>query len=319
MKSDLMSDPTILEKPYTATSGWGVLIATLAALGIAIAMFVVGCANENGFLVVPSLLLFVAAIVGGCGLVAIQPNSSRVLLLFGDYRGTLKESGFYWVNPFFSKKKVSLRIRNFETGATSTPEQKNANGVVVQKKGRTSGRPSKVNDRDGNPIDISAVVVWKVVDTAEALFEVDDYEDFVRVQSEAALRNLATRHPYDSEDHEVSLRGSTTEISEQLQHDIQERLHKAGVKVIEARISHLAYSQEIAAAMLQRQQAGAVVAARTKIVDGAVGMVKMALDQLSEEKIVELDDKSRAQMVSNLLVVLCSDRHAQPVVNAGEA
>lgn len=320
MKKDLTNNgPTILEKPYRGVSGWGVLVATVAAMGISIAMFIAGCANESGLLIIPALLIFGAALVTSCGLVAIQPNNSRVLLLFGDYQGTLKESGFYWVNPFFSKKKVSLRIRNFETGATTTPEQKDAHGKVIQKRGRTAGRPSKVNDRDGNPIDISAVVVWKVVDTAEALFEVDDYEDFVRVQSEAALRNLATRHPYDSEDHEISLRGSTTEVSEQLEHDIQERLHKAGVKVIEARISHLAYSQEIAAAMLQRQQASAVVAARTKIVDGAVGMVKMALDQLSDEKIVELDDKSRAQMVSNLLVVLCSDRHAQPVINAGDA
>ena len=265
----------------------------------------------------PRILIVFGSIIGGVGLVAIQPNSARVLLLFGDYQGTLKESGFYWVNPFLTKKRISLRIRNFETGAIHTAEKKDAAGTIVTQKSRTAGRPSKVNDRDGNPIDISAIVVWKVVDTAEALFEVDDYEDFVRVQSEAALRVLATRHPYDSEDHEVSLRGSTTEISEQLEHDIQERLHNAGVRVIEARISHLAYSQEIAAAMLQRQQASAVVAARSKIVEGAVGMVKMALDQLSGEKIVELDDKSRAHMVSNLLVVLCSDRHAQPVVNAG--
>ena len=216
-------------------------------------------------------------------------------------------------------RKISLRIRNFETGSIHTPEKKDAAGTVITQRSRTAGRPSKVNDRDGNPIDISAIVVWKVVDTAEAMFEVNDYEDFVRVQSEAALRVLATRHPYDSEDHVVSLRGSTTEISDQLKHDIQERLHKAGVQVIEARISHLAYSQEIAAAMLQRQQASAVVAARSRIVEGAVGMVKMALDQLSGEKIVELDDRSRAQMVSNLLVVLCSDRHAQPVVNAGDS
>jgi regulator of protease activity HflC (stomatin/prohibitin superfamily) len=187
----------------------------------------------------------------------------------------------------------------------------------VSQKSRTASRPSKVNDRDGNPIEISAVVVWKVVDTAEALFEVDDYQDFVRVQSESALRNLATRHPYDSEDHEVSLRGNTSEIAEQLEHDIQERLHRAGVKVIEARISHLAYAQEIAAAMLQRQQASAVVAARSKIVEGAVGMVEMALNQLSEQSIVELDDERRAAMVSNLLVVLCSDRHTQPVINTG--
>ncbi len=319
MKSDLIGKPTIVEKPYKAQSGWGMLGLLVGGLAFAVLMFVIGCTAETLLIIIPSALLFFGVLLGFCGLVAIQPNSSRVLLLFGDYQGTLKDSGFYWVNPFFSKKKVSLRIRNFETGSTVTPEKKDAAGQVVAQKMRTAGRPSKVNDRDGNPIDISAVVVWKVVDTAEALFEVDDYEDFVRVQSEAALRNLATRHPYDSEDHEISLRGSTTEVSEQLEHDIQERLHKAGVQVIEARISHLAYSQEIAAAMLQRQQASAVVAARTRIVDGAVGMVKMALDQLSEENIVELDDKSRAQMVSNLLVVLCSDRHAQPVVNAGDA
>jgi regulator of protease activity HflC (stomatin/prohibitin superfamily) len=174
-----------------------------------------------------------------------------------------------------------------------------------------------VNDRDGNPVDISAVVVWRVVDTAEAIFEVDDYEDYVAIQSEAALRVLASRHPYDSEDHEVSLRGNTTEVSEQLKGDIQERLGRAGVEVIEARISYLAYAQEIAAAMLQRQQAAAVVAARTKIVEGAVGMVQMALDHLKRDQIVELDDERRAQMVSNLLVVLCSDRHTQPVVNTG--
>jgi regulator of protease activity HflC (stomatin/prohibitin superfamily) len=251
------------------------------------------------------------------GFQAIAPNQARVLLLFGKYKGSALESGFFWVNPFFSKKKISLRIRNFETGSIHTPEQKDASGKVVQAKSRTAGRPSKVNDRDGNPIEISAVVVWRVVNTAEAMFEVDDYEDFVAVQSEAALRNLASRHPYDSEDHELSLRGSTAEVCEQLEHDIQERLDKAGVNVIEARISHLAYSPEIAAAMLQRQQAQAVVAARTKIVEGAVGMVQMALDRLAAENVVELDGERRAAMVSNLLVVLCSDRHTQPVVNTG--
>ena len=319
MKSDLLNEPSILEKPYNGMSGWGMLFGALGALLFASILFMFGIDSENGILVFAGILIFLAALLSMGGLVAIQPNSARVLLLFGDYKGTLKESGFYWVNPFFSKKKISLRIRNFETGSIHTPEKKDAAGTVITQRSRTAGRPSKVNDRDGNPIDISAIVVWKVVDTAEAMFEVNDYEDFVRVQSEAALRVLATRHPYDSEDHEVSLRGSTTEISDQLKHDIQERLHKAGVQVIEARISHLAYSQEIAAAMLQRQQASAVVAARSRIVEGAVGMVKMALDQLSGEKIVELDDRSRAQMVSNLLVVLCSDRHAQPVVNAGDS
>jgi regulator of protease activity HflC (stomatin/prohibitin superfamily) len=189
----------------------------------------------------------------------------------------------------------------------------------VQHKSRSAGRPSKVNDRDGNPIEISAVVVWRVVNTAEALFEVDDYEDFVAVQSEAALRNLASRHPYDSHDDEISLRGNTPDICDQLQHDIQERLSTAGVEVIEARISHLAYAPEIAAAMLQRQQAQAVVAARTKIVEGAVGMVEMALDHLAKDNVIALDEKQKATMVSNLLVVLCSDRHTQPVVNTGSS
>lgn len=307
---------SIQEKPYRPSSGWRVLLFVIGTfLSLPILIFF-GAVNFP-----PSLFLFaalgIAAFVCLFGFLAVQPNDARVLLLFGDYQGTVSESGFYWVNPFLSKKKVSLRVRNFETGSTNVAEKKNEAGVVLQQKSRTSGRPSKVNDRDGNPIEISAVVVWKVVNTAEALFEVDDYEDFVGVQSESALRSLASRYPYDSEDHEFSLRGSTDEICEQLKRDIQDRLERAGVEVIEARISHLAYAPEIAAAMLQRQQAGAVVAARTKIVEGAVGMVQQALEHLSRDKIVELDDERRAAMVSNLLVVLCSDRHAQPVVNTG--
>ena len=264
-------------------------------------------------------LSIISAIVATCGFQAVPPNGSRVLLLFGEYKGTLRTSGFYWVNPFYSKKKVSLRVRNFETGSSTSPEQKNKEGVVTKPKSRTAGKPSKVNDRDGNPVEISAVVVWKVVDTAEAMFEVDDYENYVEVQSEAALRSLATRYPYDSheDESEVSLRGSTDEISDQLRHDIEARLEKAGVHVLEARISHLAYAPEIAAAMLQRQQAGAVVAARTRIVDGAVGMVEMALDHLNREDIVDLTDEQRAALVSNLLVVLCGDRHTQPVIQTG--
>ena len=314
----------VAEKTYRPITGW---IPLAACLGLLIAgpwLFILGLIGLNRYqggdsliFVVVGILLFLLGFLFLFGFMAIAPNQARVLLLFGKYKGSALESGFFWVNPFFSKKKISLRIRNFETGAIHTPEQKDAAGKVLQAKSRSAGRPSKVNDRDGNPIDISAVVVWRVVNTAEALFEVDDYEDFVAVQSEAALRNLASRHPYDSEDHEVSLRGSTAEVSDQLKDDIQERLDKAGVDVIEARISHLAYSPEIAAAMLQRQQAQAVVAARTKIVEGAVGMVQMALAHLAEEKIVELDDERRAAMVSNLLVVLCSDRHTQPVVNTG--
>lgn len=305
-------------------SGWTPLALQLIGFVAAIGMLIATIANADELgepltpiLVIISLLLMLVIILLMAGLKAVAPNEARVVTLFGVYKGSIIQSGFYWVNPFYSCKKISLRVRNFETGSVANPEQKDATGKVITPRTRSHGRPSKVNDRDGNPVEISAVVVWKVVDTAEASFEVDDYEDFVAVQSEAALRGLATRYPYDSEDHEVSLRGSTQEISQQLQEDIQERLHKAGVQVLEARISHLAYSAEIAAAMLQRQQAQAVVAARTKIVEGAVSMVQMALDQLSEQKIVELDDERRAAMVSNLLVVLCSDKHTQPVVNTG--
>jgi regulator of protease activity HflC (stomatin/prohibitin superfamily) len=228
------------------------------------------------------------------GFFMVAPNEARVLQLFGDYVGTAREPGLRWANPFYSKRKVSVRVRNFETGKL------------------------KVNDNRGNPIDVGAVVVWRVVDTAEAVFMVDDFENFVHVQSEAALRSLATGYPYDAHDeHEVSLSGNTAGISERLRDEIQERLEKAGVEVIEARISHLAYASEIAAAMLQRQQASAVVAARQKIVEGAVGMVEMALEMLSSKQILELDNERRAAMVSNLLVVLCSDRHTQPVVNTG--
>ncbi|MBL8853879.1 MAG: SPFH domain-containing protein [Planctomycetaceae bacterium] len=252
-----------------------------------------------------------------CGLQAIAPNESRVYLLFGRYVGSTRATGFFWVNPFFSKKKISLRVRNFETGSITTPETKDPTGKVLTHKSRSAGRPSKVNDKDGNPIEISAVVVWKVVNTAEAMFEVDDYEDYVAVQSEAALRGLAMRHPYDSEDHEMSLRGNPTEVAEQLKGDIQDRFEKAGVEVIEARISHIAYAPEIAAVMLQRQQAQAVVAARSKIVEGAVGMVHSALERLGKDEIIHLDEERRAAMVCNLLVVLCGHGPAQPVINAG--
>ena len=314
----------VAEKTYNPISGWFPLIIVIALALCGPFLFITGAVGigypggaEFVLRMVFGVILFVTAFIALFGFMAIAPNQARVLLLFGAYKGSVLKSGFFWVNPFFSKKKISLRIRNFETGSTSTPEQKSEAGKVLQKAGRTHGRPSKVNDRDGNPIEISAVVVWRVVNTAEALFEVDDFEDFVEVQSESALRNLASRHPYDSHDHEVSLRGNPDDVCDQLESDIQERLDKAGVEVIESRISHLAYAPEIAAAMLQRQQAQAVVAARTKIVEGAVGMVEMALDQLAEQHIVELDDERRAAMVSNLLVVLCSDRHTQPVVNTG--
>ncbi len=312
------------ERTMRPVSGWGPLVILLGMMIFGVLMIIIAAnaapsvgTGLAAMTIIASVIIFLSGFVGLAGLLAIAPNEARVLLLFGEYKGSVRESGFFWVNPFYSKKKISLRVRNFETGSTSTPQQKDAAGNVLVQRTRTRGTPSKVNDLDGNPIDISAVVVWKVVNTAEALFEVDDYEDYVEVQSEAALRILASRYPYDSHDHEISLRGSPVEVCEELKKDIQERLGKAGVEVIEARISHLAYSPEIAAAMLQRQQAQAIVAARTKIVEGAVGMVHMALEHLSQDKIVELDEERKAAMVSNLLVVLCSDRHAQPVVNAG--
>ena len=240
------------------------------------------------------LVAAVLAMVLLVGLFVVNPNEAKVLQLFGAYKGTAKTAGLRWANPFYSKRKVSMRVRNFETTKL------------------------KVNDKRGNPIEIAAVVVWGVVDSAEALFQVDNYEDYVRVQSESAVRNLASSYPYDAHgDGEVDLVSHSAEVSGRLRHEIQERLAQAGVEVQEARISHLAYAPEIAAAMLQRQQASAVVAARQKIVEGAVGMVEMALDQLAEKKVVDLDGEQRALMVSNLLVVLCSDRHTQPVINTG--
>ena len=241
------------------------------------------------FPLIPLLWLFIVK-----GFFMVAPNEAKVMQLFGDYVGTAKTTGLRWANPFFKKRKISLRVRNFESSQL------------------------KVNDQDGNPIDIAAVVVWRVVDAAEASFEVDNYREFVNVQSEAALRNLATTHAYDSHvDGAMSLRGNTAEIADDLRKEIQARLEKAGVEVIESRISHLAYASEIAGAMLRRQQASAIVAARQKFVEGAVGMVEMALDQLKARGVVELDDERKAAMVSNMLVVLCSDQHTQPVVNTG--
>jgi regulator of protease activity HflC (stomatin/prohibitin superfamily) len=250
--------------------------------------------DRSGFKIAMYITGLALDVIAMAGLFMVQPNQGVVLQLFGNYVGTTKAPGLRWANPFFSKRHVSLRVRNFETARL------------------------KVNDQDGNPIEIAAVVVWKVVDTAEASFQVDNYENYVHVQSEAALRNLATAYPYDShEDAQTSLRGHTAVVAKHLKEEIQERLQVAGVEVIEARISHLAYAPEIAAAMLQRQQASAIIAARQKIVEGAVGMVEMALEMLSQKNVITLDEERKAAMVSNLLVVLCGERSTQPVVNAG--
>lgn len=239
-------------------------------------------------------VLFIITFVCWFGMFMVNPNEGKVLQLFGEYAGTARDPGLRWANPFYTKKAVSLRVRNFESGKL------------------------KVNDSNGSPIEIAAVVVWKVVDTAEAVFEVDDFEEFVTIQSEAALRNLATSYPYEAhDDDQIGLRSDPKQIAASLRVEIQERLDKAGVEVIEARISHLAYAQEIASAMLRRQQASAIIAARKQIVEGAVGMVNMALHELKQQGVVELDEERKAAMVSNLLVVLCSEENAQPVLNTG--
>jgi regulator of protease activity HflC (stomatin/prohibitin superfamily) len=284
----------IREKERQAASGYVALVGLLFALAIVTWWFVSAVRAENPWQIIAASLAAVGVFFLMAGLFVVNPNEARVLQLFGKYVGTARTAGLRYANPFYTKSKLSVRVRNFETGKL------------------------KVNDVNGNPIEIAAVVVWRVIDTAEALFEVDDYEEYVHVQSESALRGLATRYAYDAhETEQMALTSHTAEIADQLLTEIQARLDKAGVEVLEARISHLAYAPEIAHAMLQRQQASAVIAARRKIVDGAVGMVEMALEQLSEKAIIKLDEERQASMVSNLLVVLCSDRGTQPVVNTG--
>ena len=266
------------------------IVSELASEGWLIRAVARGSGAEIG----ATLVVIVVAGVLLAGVFTVSPNQGRVMQLFGAYKGTAREPGLRWANPFYTKRPLSLRVRNFETAKL------------------------KVNDKRGNPIEIAAVVVWRVVDTAEAAFQVDNYENYVHVQSEAALRNLATGYPYDAHtEGEVAISSHTAEVSAQLRTEIHDRLQKAGVEVVETRVSHLAYAPEIAAAMLRRQQAAAVVAARRTIVEGAVGMVENALEMLAERKVIELDGERRAAMVSNLLVVLCSEQNTQPVVNAG--
>ena len=282
------------EKELKATSGLFVLLTGLAVLVLAILGFVRAANTDQPILAVVAGIVLLLTIVAMAGLFTVNPNEAKVLTLFGRYMGTVRDAGLWYANPFYSKKRISLRVRNFETTKL------------------------KVNDNHSNPIEIAAVVVWRVVDTAEALFEVEDYENYVHVQSESAVRTLASRYPYDAHAAgEVALSSHQVEVARDLLTEVQERLGKAGVQVTEARITHLAYAPEIASAMLQRQQASAIIAARQKIVEGAVGMVENALALLSTRNIVQLDPERRAAMVSNLLVVLCSERGSQPVVNAG--
>jgi hypothetical protein len=292
----------IRENTIQIGNGWGMLAFNLGLLLMAFVVFILGVVTANGrgtevlgaIMIIVAILMVISALVMLGGYLTLQPNEACLYTLFGSYVGTVRESGFWWTNPFRSKHKISLRARNFESARL------------------------KVNDKRGSPIDIAAVVVWRVDDTAEALFEVNDYLEFVKVQSESALRHLANCYAYDhGEEHEITLRSDVDEVSIALKTELQERLAKAGVHIDEARLTHLAYAQEIAQAMLRRQQAEAVIAARQKIVHGAVSMVHMALHELAEKGVVALDEERKAAMVSNLLVVLCSETETQPVINTG--
>jgi regulator of protease activity HflC (stomatin/prohibitin superfamily) len=283
------------ERRVSALSGVLGLTVCLVLFGLAVTIGVQAVTQERPILFLAGTVpLVILGILAAGGLFTVQPNQAVVLILFGTYVGTVRDSGWWWTNPFITRKRISLRVRSL------------------------NGHTIKVNDHAGNPVEIAAVVVWKVLETAQATFDVENYEEFVPVQSETAVRHLASEYPYDEPDtNGISLRGSTDKVSEFLRAELQVRLRQAGVEVIEARLSHLAYAPEIAGAMLQRQQASAIIAARQKIVDGAVGMVEMALDRLSANNVVELDEERKAAMVSNLLVVLCGERAATPVLNAG--
>jgi regulator of protease activity HflC (stomatin/prohibitin superfamily) len=284
----------IQENKKSVPSGYSMLVVlALAQIAFSFAIYKSATAYSAAGIIIAVIATLLVAILWA-GFFMVHPNEARVLQLFGKYVGTVHEPGLKWANPFFAKKAISTRVRNFESGQL------------------------KVNDSHGSPIEIAAVVVWKVFDTAEALFEVDNFEEFVQIQSESALRNLSTTFPYEPHEGEgIALRSHPAEIAQALREEIQDRLETAGVTVIEARISHLAYAQEIANAMLRRQQASAIIAARTQLVAGAVGMVEMALAELKKSNIVELDEERKAAMVSNLLVVLCGEESAKPVLNAG--
>lgn len=290
-----MPKPKVTERVAREINGWPMAGLAFVLVVAGVVLFIVGAGQGAGPLIVVSILIFLAGLIVAVGLTPVSPGRARVLQVLGRYSGTIRTDGLRWVNPIATRKEVSTRIRNHETAV------------------------AKVNDADGNPIEIAAVVVWQVEDTAQAMFEVDDFVEFVAIQTETAVRHIANSYPYDvhTEDGGLSLRDSTDEITETLSTEIGARVQAAGVRVIESRITHLAYAPEIAQAMLRRQQAGAIVAARQRIVEGAVGMVELALERLSEHEVVELDEERKATMVSNLLVVLCGDRDAQPVVNTG--
>ncbi|WP_221030136.1 SPFH domain-containing protein [Actomonas aquatica] len=293
MNTNTPSSTANHEQRISSASGWAFLALNLFSYLAVVALIIGAAVAKVPLLAILGVLLLLTAILMSCGFFTLQPNEAAVLILFGTYKGTVRTSGFYWVNPFMKRQKVSLRSRNL------------------------NGDKLKVNDKNGNPIEIAAVVVWRVRDTAQAVFDVDQYEHYVAVQSESAVRHLASGYAYDGEDEDMTLRSSTDAVSDALAVELQKRLEKAGVEVEEARLTHLAYAPEIAQAMLRRQQAEAVIAARTKIVQGAVDMVEMALDELEKKGVVDLDTERKASMISNLLVVLCGENEVTPVVNTG--
>jgi hypothetical protein len=295
MNSDTPTPLTVHhEQPASAPSGWLFLFLVIGLVVLGLCMIFSVLSDHSAILMVAGLICIVAAVVTGSGFFTLQPNESAVFILFGAYRGTARQNGFLWANPFYRKYKISLRARNL------------------------NGDKLKVNDKRGNPVEIAVVIVWRIHDTAQAVFDVDSYESFIRIQSESCVRHIASNYLYDDgEPNELTLRGGGVEVAAALAKELQERLSRAGIGIEEARLTHLAYAPEIAQAMLRRQQAEAVIAARQKIVHGAVGMVEMALRELSEKAVVKLDEERKAAMVSNLLVVLCGESQAQPVLNAG--
>jgi regulator of protease activity HflC (stomatin/prohibitin superfamily) len=310
--------PASKEVEVSVQSGWLLLLPVLLSYPLGIALIIAAANGDvsaaSGFL---GGALLILAVIGSVGFFTLQPNESRVLVLFGDYKGTVRKEGFHWGNPFYSggvsKASISTEGERITVQAKRNPRMK-----VSLRARNLNGERLKVNDKNGNPIEIAAVVVWRVQDTAQAMFDVDDYEDYVSVQAESAVRHLGSQYAYDhGEAHEVTLRSGTEEVTAALQAELQERLARAGVVVEEARLTHLAYAPEIAQTMLRRQQADAVLAARQKIVQGAVGMVEMALSELAKRGVVELDPERKAAMVSNLMVVLCGESDAKPVINAG--
>jgi regulator of protease activity HflC (stomatin/prohibitin superfamily) len=298
-------------------SGWTALVGVFLGLGVLVLLIALAAITQTPALLAVIIPLGIIWVISLFGFIVNGPNMARVVLLFGKYVGTVHDVGFFYGNPFYLRSRISLKLRSLETGVTSTEEKRDAAGRVTQQQSQQR-KPLKVNDKDGTPIEIAAVVVWKVANAAQALFQVDNYEEFVHTQADAALRNLTSRYSYDApEGDEHSLRGHIEVIAAQLKTELHDRIHMAGVEIVDARISNLAYATEIAAAMLQRQQAGAIIAARSRIVEGAVGMVEHALQMLAEKNVVELDSERRAAMVSNLLVVLCGHSVPQPVLNTG--